>query len=349
MAENSKMHKVLVVDDEIINIELLSNLLRDDINVIFATTGEDALIIAKSNKPDLVLLDIGMPGMDGYQVCRELKSDPETEKVPVIFITAKDTEHEEAYGLELGAVDYITKPFNSQIVKSKVKNHLAKLPDPATAAAATAATAATAAKPSSTKKTALIGGLVGIVIVLGVGGAIYSGKFTQPPAQIVSVKQPEAPSTPATPVKPAEKEPVKTETKSAGKETTANLPLPKEEEGESRAMAEILGYGWVLKTKCGPIPDVKWWKFRTHESIANYVTRKYKGDWKAYTEVWTVRLVKLQDIYLRKSLAVVSTGQVLKGPALEAYIEQMQQRLSVIHCLAAEAASDKARKSATGK
>ena len=121
MAENSKAHKVLIVDDEIKNIKLLGNLLPDEINVIFASTGEEALTIAKSNRPDLILLDINMPGMDGYQVCRVLKSDPETENVPVIFITARNAEHEEAFGLELGAVDNITKPFNSQIVKLKVK------------------------------------------------------------------------------------------------------------------------------------------------------------------------------------------------------------------------------------
>ena len=189
MAAKHKAHKVLIVDDEIINVELLINLLRDEINVIFATSGEEALTIAKSSKPDLVLLDISMPGMDGYQVCRALKSDPETEKVPVIFITARDTEHEEAYGLELGAVDYITKPFNPQIVKSKVKNHLARLPEPEVTSPV-ASEKPPSPKPSSSKRFALIGGLAGVVIVLGLVGALFSGKFTGPPAEIVAVKSP---------------------------------------------------------------------------------------------------------------------------------------------------------------
>ena len=345
MAEEPKKHKVLIVDDETINIELLGNLLRDEINVIFATSGEEALTIAKSSKPDLVLLDIGMPGMDGYQVCRALKSDPETEKVPVIFITAKDTEHEEAYGLELGAVDYITKPFNPQIVKSKVKNHLAKLPGPG-ATSPVAGDQPLSTKPSSGKRFAWVGGLAVGVIALAIAGVLFSGKFTGPPAEIVAVKRVEAPSRPAAPMKPDKKKPVEAKTKSVGKETVATLPPPQEDEGDTRAMAEVLGYGWVLKTKCGPIPDVEWWKFRTHEDIAGYVTRKHKGDWKAYIEVWTIRLVKLQDIYLRGSSAVVTTGQVLKGPLLQDYVKQMRDRLSVIRCLGAEAAADKARKSA---
>ncbi len=325
MASNSKVRKVLIVDDEIINTELLGNLLRDEINVIFANTGEEALAIAKSSKPDLVLLDIVMPGMDGYQVCRALKEDPETEKMPVIFITAKDTEHEEAYGLEMGAVDYITKPFNPQIVKSKVKNHLAKLPE-TEATSPVASEKPPSPKPSSGKRFALIGGLAGVVIALAIGGVLFSGEFIGLPIE--------------TPVKSDEKKPVGAKTKSVGKETVTTLP-PQEDEGGTRATAEMLGYSWVLKTKCGPIPNVQWWKFRTHESIAGYVTRKYKGDWKAYIKIWTIRLVKLQDIYLSGSSAITTTGQALKGPTLKVYIEQMMDRLSVTRCLAAEAAADK--------
>lgn len=130
---------------------------------------------------------------------------------------------------------------------------------------------------------------------------------------------------------------------------TAVLPPLKEEEGSSRPMEEVLGYGWVLKTKCGPIPDIEWWKFRTHKSIAGYVIRKHGGDWKPYMENWTLRLVMLEDMYDRRSSVVVSTGLTLKGLALKTYLEQTRNRLSVIRCLAAEAAADKARKLATGQ
>ena len=111
-------HKVLIVDDETLNIEFLQTLLNEEINVIFATSGEDALSIVQANRPDMILLDIMMPGMDGYEVCKRLKGNPETKDIPVIFVTAKTGPEEEARGLELGAIDYITKPFNPEIVKS---------------------------------------------------------------------------------------------------------------------------------------------------------------------------------------------------------------------------------------
>ena len=113
-------------------------------------------------------------------------------------------------------------------------------------------------------------------------------------------------------------------------------------EGTIRSRAEILGYGWVLKTKCAKIPDVKWWKFLTHEAIAGYVMRKHSGDWNPYVEIWIRRLANLQDIAGRNSIAVTRTGVKLKGEQLAKYIEQTSQRLMVIRCLAAEAMVAKA-------
>ncbi len=117
---------VLIVDDMAANIAILSDLLKDDYRIKVAKNGEKALEIAKSaDKPDLILLDIEMPGMDGYEVCRELKNGPWTNNIPVIFVTAKTDVKDEEYGLNLGAVDYISKPFHPTIVKIRVKNHLA--------------------------------------------------------------------------------------------------------------------------------------------------------------------------------------------------------------------------------
>ena len=123
-------HKVLIVDDETLNIEFLQTLLSEEINVIFATSGEDALAIVKANRPDMILLDIMMPGMDGYEVCKRLKGDEQTRDIPVIFVTAKEGPEEEARGLQLGAIDYITKPFNPEIVKSKVRNNIVRIATP---------------------------------------------------------------------------------------------------------------------------------------------------------------------------------------------------------------------------
>ena len=125
MRSNSKQ-SILVVDDTPDNIDVLSGVLRSDFKVKAALNGERALKIAFADpKPDMILLDIMMPVMDGYEVCRQLKENPATSKIPVIFITAKNQEEDEKKGLALGAVDYITKPINPAIVKARIHTHLA--------------------------------------------------------------------------------------------------------------------------------------------------------------------------------------------------------------------------------
>lgn len=117
-------NKILIVDDVPQNIEILNSMLKNDYEVYFAVNGQDALNTAIAVIPHLILLDIMMPGMDGYEVCRSLKNDPVLKDIPVIFITAMDRAENETQGLELGAVDYVTKPFNPAIVKLRVKNQL---------------------------------------------------------------------------------------------------------------------------------------------------------------------------------------------------------------------------------
>ncbi len=116
---------VLVVDDTPDNLSLMSDLLRTDYKVKLAPSGERALqIVGGESKPDLILLDIMMPDMDGYEVLRRLQFNPDTEDIPVIFLTAMSAADDESIGLELGAVDYITKPINPAIVMARVRNHL---------------------------------------------------------------------------------------------------------------------------------------------------------------------------------------------------------------------------------
>ena len=116
---------LLIVDDIPINIHLLTQVLQDvGYRLLFAMNGVDALEIARSEQPDLILLDINMPDMDGYEVCKRLKSRNSTRRIPVIFLTARSEEEDETYGLELGAVDYISKPLRINSVKIRIKNHL---------------------------------------------------------------------------------------------------------------------------------------------------------------------------------------------------------------------------------
>lgn len=115
---------VLIVDDMPENISLLGELLKEEYNVRVAVSGEKALIAARAEPvPDLILLDIVMPGMDGYEVCRRLKADEVTLRIPVIFITSRAESIDEVAGFETGAVDYITKPFNPVVVRARVRTH----------------------------------------------------------------------------------------------------------------------------------------------------------------------------------------------------------------------------------
>lgn len=117
--------EILLVDDEPENIELLMDMLGDDYRLLVASNGAEALNIMHSETPpDMVILDIMMPGMDGYEVCRRLKAGPKTRDIPVIFITARTQETDEAKGFESGAVDYITKPFSLPIISARVRTHL---------------------------------------------------------------------------------------------------------------------------------------------------------------------------------------------------------------------------------
>ena len=116
---------ILIVDDEPINIRALQSTLGGEYNLLFATSGEMVLDMVKSGvQPDLILLDIIMPGMDGFEVCRRLKNDPKTQHIPLVFLTAKWETSEEAKGLEMGAVDYIRKPFSPPIIRARIRNHL---------------------------------------------------------------------------------------------------------------------------------------------------------------------------------------------------------------------------------
>ena len=123
--ESSHKSTILIVDDIEININLLSGILVEDYCIKSARSGKDAIdIILNQEKPDLILLDIIMSDMDGFDVCKIIKSNPLTSNIPVIFITALDDIESEAKGLDMGAVDYITKPFNAKVIRSRIRNHL---------------------------------------------------------------------------------------------------------------------------------------------------------------------------------------------------------------------------------
>lgn len=121
---NKTQNTVLLVDDIPANIKILVGALRENYRLVVATSGLDAIKAAMEKLPDLILLDVMMPGMDGYEVCKRLKSQPETANIPIIFVTAMNEEKDETRGFLLGAVDYIVKPVNPVIVKARVQTHI---------------------------------------------------------------------------------------------------------------------------------------------------------------------------------------------------------------------------------
>ncbi|MFZ2725648.1 MAG: diguanylate cyclase [Methylococcaceae bacterium] len=116
--------KLLIVDDEAANLRTLDALLRDKYNIVVAANGEQALKHAVITLPDLILLDIEMPNMDGYEVFAFLKKNELTREIPIIFVSTKACDTDEKKGLEMGAVDYITKPYRPFVIQARIKNHL---------------------------------------------------------------------------------------------------------------------------------------------------------------------------------------------------------------------------------
>lgn len=116
---------ILIVDDMVADIQMLANALQEDYRILVATQGSQALQIASSDSPpDLILLDIMMPDMDGYTICKQLKSEPSTMGIPVVFVTALQNNEDQERGLNIGAVDYIIKPFHLPVVKARLRNHM---------------------------------------------------------------------------------------------------------------------------------------------------------------------------------------------------------------------------------
>jgi putative two-component system response regulator len=122
--ENLSKRKILVVDDAEINTIILVEALEDEYDVSVAMDGERALEAVVENKPDLILLDIMMPGIDGYQVCKRIKKDPATKDIPIIFVTGVGEALQRSLGFGVGCVDFLSKPFEMLEVKAKIKTYL---------------------------------------------------------------------------------------------------------------------------------------------------------------------------------------------------------------------------------
>lgn len=125
MSEETPKPSLLIVDDEPANLHVLARLMQEEYRIVVANCGEKALeLMEGATKPDLVLMDVQMPDIDGFEVCRRLKKDPATSSIPVIFVTARDSSGDEEAGFALGAVDYVSKPFQPALVRARVRTHM---------------------------------------------------------------------------------------------------------------------------------------------------------------------------------------------------------------------------------
>ncbi len=318
------VNNILIIDDDPDILKFLVGLFDDQIGVSFAPNGAKALEHVQANKPDLILLDVEMPEMDGFEVCRRLKSDPATQHIPVIFLTAMADEKDITEGLRLGAVDYITKPIDAKIVIAKVKNQLAHLkPLPVAdagrsggardrrnegvarddrrsegaARADRGGPAGQAAAPRGTRGTrgtvpqAATGKgisprtiIMAVVALLVIGGGFMGMKLYNERTDVVAVDG-----------------------------------------------------NWPFSSKCAQSPFASWWGTSTHASMVDYVNNRHSGDWNPYIDKWANQLNKLIDIDSRNGRVSTSDGTVLRGDALKEHIDKLKARIVVIRCLANEA------------
>lgn len=124
IARRGHKPKILVVDDQPINIRVIHGLFKSQFDVVMAMNGEQALSQAQQHRPDLIVLDVMMPDMDGYEVCRRLKAHPDTRAIPVVFVTAHNDPADEMQGLALGAIDFISKPINAVLVAARATTYI---------------------------------------------------------------------------------------------------------------------------------------------------------------------------------------------------------------------------------
>lgn len=124
MSNSADRHTILVVDDDVMSLEMLAGILAKEYDLVAARSGAEVLALLSGMQPDLILLDVVMPEMDGYEVCQRIKAIPGLSDIPVLFLTCMAELECESRGLEVGAVDYITKPYNPHITRLRIRNHL---------------------------------------------------------------------------------------------------------------------------------------------------------------------------------------------------------------------------------
>ena len=354
-------HTILLVeDDPSIQLLVKAILENEGYKVRTAETGADMYRITNSEFISLILLDLGLPDGDALPHIMKIR---EESAIPIIILTARQKMDDRLMALGLGANDYLTKPIHPKELTLRIRNLLSHkgeqdLPSqnkstiPAPSASPHSTNNVTASPVRQNKNKRVLFGMLAMLFLASVviflsmhhipqdaikgatDGQIASKSEPAPEPEIVQNTIPEP--SPEPEPKPAPLAETVSQPEPVLK-VTVSVDQGDVIEEASVSKAEVLGYGWVLTSRCSTIPDVKWWKFKTHEATANYVLRIHSGDWDPMVENLTKRLAKLYGISDRNSSIVFSNGQTLKGRELRNYVGQFAQRLAITRCLANEA------------
>ena len=346
---------VLVIDDDEAIRAYLSALTQDHAETIEAASGDKGISVAKSRVPDLILLDLMMPGTDGYQVCKALKQNTATKHIPVIFITAQTDRAFEAAALKLGAIDYIVKPFDTDIVATKIKNHLEVIQRGETINP-------TFRRRGNTRYLGIAAAML-VAAALGFAAQIYLSETdttTQTvPAPTTQAQQPvqstpalsptrTAPSSSTTTTNPpvttratAPSAPVPTAPTPAQQRATRSIDSFRQEANavtDHKHPRSTDQYGWVKAARCGVVPLVEWWQNITPSSMALYVDKHHDGIWEPYAIKWQRHLIKTENTMARSGALKAPNGKVLRGPSLQEFVAKLRKRVDVVECLSRAAA-----------
>ncbi len=314
-------HVLIVEDDELIQSYEQLQLESNGFRVTTAGSGLEMFEALSADQFDLILLDLNLPDGDGLEFAEHIRNAGD---IPILVASGRASTDDKLAALNLGNVDYITKPFDPQELFLRVRN-LVQMTHPDEELPNTHGEINAPSVPVSVRRirfTPLALGLLVLMITLGAGiGGWFAG--TSLDVDEVEIRIGETSTLPRPPapapnqqaaVQPPQPAPAQQPSQMSETPTSPASPAPPAGE-------------------CPPIPDVDWWRVKTHSEIRDYVATKHGGNWENYTRYWNARLKRLEDIYARNSQALAGS-LVLDGPSLLAYIENVRSRIAAINYLA---------------
>jgi len=364
---------ILVVEDDVMIQGFLTLVLENEgFRVTAVGNGADLFTTLETEPTDLILLDLGLPDYDGMDLLQEIRRH---HAMPVIVASARRRAEDREAAMDLGANDYVTKPFEPEDLISRIRDFIGdrraaapqspvaatprasaqRVPvaDPIPSGVAPGPTPGAVPHPGRadapayvpppkgtgigmSDQTVMLFGAIAIFMALGGGGYWYINYLDDKTSAAERAMQDrqsaavggDATATSQSPVEPA----------SPSDSPEPSRPIPENLTESVVVDPSVSASGPALaKTSCGTIPDVVWWRIKTHDQVIQFVDQTYQGDWGPYIASWTERLEKLQDIYVRHKAIKTASGDILQDGDLARYVNQVAERLVVTRCLAEEA------------